>query len=99
MGSQTSSVRTIFVLQGLVIGLVGTACGAAGGLGLSFLLDRYQLIRVPMDVYHFSHVPFTLETLDVVVVIVSALVICFAATIYPSRLAARLDPAQALRYS
>jgi lipoprotein-releasing system permease protein len=99
MGSPTGSVRTIFMLQGLVIGLVGTAFGAVGGLGLSYVLDRYQLIRVPMDVYQISHVPFTLETLDVVVVIVSAIVICFAATIYPSRLAARLDPAQALRYS
>jgi lipoprotein-releasing system permease protein len=99
MGSPTASVRTIFMLQGLVIGLVGTAFGAAGGLGLSYVLDRYQLIRVPMDVYQISHVPFTLQTLDVVVVIVSAIVICFAATIYPSRLAARLDPAQALRYS
>jgi lipoprotein-releasing system permease protein len=99
MGSPTASVRTIFMLQGLVIGLVGTAFGAAGGLGLSYVLDRYQLIRVPMDVYQISHVPFTLQTLDVAVVIVSALVICFAATIYPSRLAARLDPAQALRYS
>ena len=67
-------------------------CGAAGGLGLLGLLDRYQLIRVPADIYQISHVPFTLETLDVVVVIVSAVVICFAATIYPSRLAARLDP-------
>ncbi|MGH9331312.1 MAG: FtsX-like permease family protein, partial [Vicinamibacterales bacterium] len=99
MGSATSSVRTIFMLQGLVIGLVGTAFGSAGGLGLSYVLDRYQLIRVPMDVYQISHVPFTLQAPDVVVVVVSALVICFAATIYPSRLAARLDPAQALRYS
>jgi lipoprotein-releasing system permease protein len=99
MGSQTSSVRTIFMLQGFVVGLVGTAFGAASGLGLSYVLDRYQLIRVPMDVYQISHVPFTIQTLDVVVVIVSAIVICFAATIYPSRLAARLDPAQALRYS
>ena len=61
------------------------------------MLDRYKLIRLPMDVYQISHVPFTLEPLDVVVVVVSAIVICFAATIYPSRQAARLDPAQALQ--
>jgi lipoprotein-releasing system permease protein len=99
MGSPTASVRTIFMLQGLVIGLVGTAFGAACGVGLSYFLDRYQLIRVPMDVYQISHVPFTLQTPDVIVVVVSAVLICFAATIYPSQLAARLDPAQALRYS
>jgi lipoprotein-releasing system permease protein len=99
MGGSTGSVRTIFMLQGLVIGLVGTAFGAAGGVGLSYFMDRYQLIRVPMDVYQISHVPFTLQTPDVIVVVVSAVLICFAATIYPSQLAARLDPAQALRYS
>ena len=61
-------------------------------------LDRYKLIHMPMDVYQISHVPFTLQPLDFVIVIVSAIVICFVATIYPSRQAAKLDPAQALRY-
>jgi lipoprotein-releasing system permease protein len=53
---------------------------------------------VPLDVYQISHVPFRLELLDFVVVVLSAIVICFLATIYPSRQAAKLDPAQALRY-
>ncbi|HEX2444707.1 MAG TPA: FtsX-like permease family protein [Vicinamibacterales bacterium] len=99
MGSSAASVRKIFMLQGLVIGLIGTAVGAAGGLGLSYLADRYRLVRLPMDVYQISHVPFRIEPFDFTVVVVSAIVICFAATIYPSGHAARLDPAQALRYS
>jgi lipoprotein-releasing system permease protein len=99
MGSPASSVRTIFVLQGLIIGLAGTAAGTVAGLGLSYVADRYQLIRIPIDVYQISHVPFTVQPRDVVIVVVSAILICFAATIYPSRQAARLDPAQALRYS
>jgi lipoprotein-releasing system permease protein len=99
MGSSAASVRKIFMMQGLIIGLIGTAAGAAGGLILSYIADRYELVRLPMDVYQISHVPFTVQPLDVVVVVVSAIVICFSATIYPSRHAARLDPAQALRYS
>ena len=78
--------------------LVGTAAGAIAGYGLIFLLDRYKLISVPVDVYQISYVPFKLQPLDFIVVIVSAILICFVATIYPSRQAARLDPAQALRY-
>ena len=57
-----------------------------------------QLINVPIDVYQISYVPFTLHMTDFVVVILSAIFICFVATIYPSRQAAKLDPAQALRY-
>jgi lipoprotein-releasing system permease protein len=99
MGSPAASVREIFMLQGLVIGLIGTATGALGGLVLSYVADRYRLVRLPMDVYQISHVPFRIEPFDFTVVVVSAIVICFAATIYPSAHAARLDPAQALRYS
>jgi lipoprotein-releasing system permease protein len=99
MGSSMGSIRTIFMLQGLLIGLVGTAVGAGLGLGTAYVLDRYQLIRVPIDVYQISHVPFVVEGRDLAIVLVSAVLICFLATIYPSRQAAKLDPAQALRYS
>jgi lipoprotein-releasing system permease protein len=98
MGSPASSIRKIFMLQGVIIGLVGTTTGAIAGYALIFILDRYQLISVPVDVYQISHIPFKLELLDFAVVIASAIAICFVATIYPSRQAARLDPAQALRY-
>ena len=98
MGSSAASIRRIFMLQGLIIGLAGTGMGALGGCTLIYILDRYRLIHVPIDVYQISYVPFTLLPLDFVVVIVSAMVICFVATIYPSRQASKLDPAQALRY-
>jgi lipoprotein-releasing system permease protein len=98
MGSPARSIRRIFMLQGLIIGLVGTAAGAIAGYGLIFILDRYKLISVPVDVYQISYVPFKLQPLDFVVVVASAILICFVATIYPSRQASRLDPAQALRY-
>jgi lipoprotein-releasing system permease protein len=98
MGSSAASIRRIFMFQGLVIGLIGTVAGAVAGGAIIYVADRYQLVSVSLDVYQISHIPFKLEALDFVVVIVSAIVICFVATIYPSRQAAKLDPAQALRY-
>ena len=98
MGASARSVTGIFMLQGLIIGIVGTAAGAVGGVALATILDRYRLIRVPVDVYQIEHVPFVVEPFSLVVVIVVAVAICFLATIYPSRQAAKLDPVEALRY-
>jgi lipoprotein-releasing system permease protein len=98
MGASARSVMIVFMLQGLIIGLVGTAVGATVGVGLATALDRYQVIRIPSDVYQLSHLPFTVLPGDLGIVILGAVVICFLATIYPSRQAARLDPAEALRY-
>jgi lipoprotein-releasing system permease protein len=88
----------IFMLQGVIIGAIGTTVGAAGGYLLATVLDRYRLISLDMEVYQIPYVPFTVETFDFVVVVVGALLTCFLATLYPSRQAARLDPAEALRY-
>jgi lipoprotein-releasing system permease protein len=98
MGASSRSVMIVFMLQGLVIGLVGTGSGAILGWGLSTILDRYRLIRISADVYQISHVPFTIVPTDFVIVVVGAVLICFSATLYPSRQAARLDPVQALRF-
>jgi lipoprotein-releasing system permease protein len=98
MGASARSVTTIFMAQGLLIGLVGTSIGGALGFTLSYVFDRYQIIRIPMDVYQVSHLPFTVIPRDFALVIAAAVIICFVATIYPSRQASRLDPAQALRY-
>ena len=98
MGTSAASIRRIFMLQGLIIGLLGTSTGAAAGYTLIYVLDRYKLIHVPIDVYQISYVPFTLKPLDFAIVVLAALAICFVATVYPSRQASKLDPAQALRY-
>jgi lipoprotein-releasing system permease protein len=98
MGASARSVTIVFMMQGLMIGLVGTAAGGLAGYVLSFVLDRYKLISIPGDVYQVSHLPFTVVGLDFTLVVAAAILICFVATIYPSRQAARLDPAQALRY-
>jgi lipoprotein-releasing system permease protein len=98
MGASARSITAVFMAQGLIIGLVGTGAGAALGLTLTQILDRYKLIRIPTDVYQVSHVPFKLLPWDFAVVVFAAIVICFVATIYPSRQAAKLDPVQALRF-
>ena len=98
MGASRAAITRIFVLQGTVIGAMGTVTGATLGWGLCRVLDAYKLIRVPVDVYQISYVPFKLLPLDAATVIVGAVLICFLATIHPARGAARLDPAEALRY-
>ena len=98
MGTSSRRVMAIFMLQGLVIGLVGTAVGAIAGYTLCWIADRYELVQIPIDVYQVSHVPFVVQPLEFTIVIISAVVICFLATLYPSRQASRLDPIQALRF-
>jgi lipoprotein-releasing system permease protein len=98
MGATSRSISIVFMLQGTLIGVVGTAAGLLLGLGLSFVLDRYRLVHIPGDVYQIAYIPFRVEPLAIAVVTGAALVICFLATIYPSRQAARLDPAEALRH-
>jgi len=98
MGASARSVTAIFMMQGLIIGVVGSVAGATAGYAIAFVADRFRLISLPMDVYQVSHVPFIVLPVDFVLVVAAAIVVCFLATIYPSRQAARLDPAQALRY-
>jgi lipoprotein-releasing system permease protein len=98
MGASGRSIMLVFVLQGVIIGVIGTALGAGAGWAISTVLDRYKLIKIPMDVYQVSYVPFVILPLDFMLVVVSALIICFLATLYPSRQASKLDPAEALRY-
>ncbi len=98
MGASAQAIRRIFMYQGLAIGLVGTAVGAVSGLLTCYLADRYQLLRLPSDVYQITHVPFRVLPQDVAVVVIAAVVVCFVATVYPSRQAGRLDPAEALRH-
>ena len=98
MGATSRSIRRIFVLQGGIIGVAGTVVGAAGGLIVSYVADRYQLIQIPNDVYPISWVPFRIGLLDVGLLVAAAILICLLATIYPSRQASSLDPVEALRY-
>ena len=98
MGTKAGVIRRIFILQGGIIGLVGTMAGAALGWVIATVMDHYRLLELPGDVYQITYVPFVIQPLDFALVIVAANVICFGATLYPSRHAARVDPAESLRY-
>jgi len=98
MGATTASIRKIFVLEGFLIGICGTALGIMGGFTLCSLLKKYKFIELPADVYHISTLPVKMETFDLAAIAFAAICISLVATLYPSRKAAMLDPAEALRY-
>ncbi len=98
MGARPAGIGLVFVSQGLVIGLVGTALGLSLGSALSWWLDRYELIRLNPDVYYISHVPFTTRAGDLAFVAALALTVSLLATVYPAWKAAKLDPVEAIRH-
>jgi lipoprotein-releasing system permease protein len=98
MGASRAEITRIFVLQGTIIGAAGTAAGALLGWAACRILDHFRIIKVPVDVYQIPYVPFKLLPMDAGAVVLGAVLICFLATIHPARGAARLDPAEALRY-
>jgi lipoprotein-releasing system permease protein len=98
IGATERGIMGIFMLQGLIIGSVGTIIGISGGYLITLLLDNYQIIKLPADVYYLSHLPVKMKISDFLTVSVSAIVISFLATIYPARQAAKLNPVETLRY-
>jgi len=98
MGATRQSIMQIFVMDGLFIGFFGTALGLILGLIMCGLLQRYEFIQLPRDVYLISTLPVKIQTMDVVMIVGAAVLISFLATLYPSWQASRLDPVEAIRY-
>ncbi|MBI1986933.1 MAG: ABC transporter permease [Nitrospinae bacterium] len=98
MGASNRSIMKIFMMEGLVIGVAGTVIGSLGGWLACHLLDRYQFIKLPSDIYYLSTLPVKMEPLDIGVIALAAIGISFLATLYPSWNAARMNPVEALRY-
>jgi len=97
LGARDGQIMKIFVLTGFFVGLIGTGIGVGLGLAICEILRRYRFITIPKDVYFTDTIPVLLNPADVVIIAVSAVIICFLATIYPARQASRVDPAEALR--
>ena len=98
MGTRKSQVRKVFIAQGALIGVVGTAVGLVLGYVLSWAGGHYHLFSLAPEVYSIDYVPFAPRVLDGVLVAVVAIGTSLVATIYPSWSAARILPAEALRY-
>jgi len=98
MGMTARSVRRIFILQGLFIGLVGTGLGLALGLGAGIALDRFKVIALDPSVYFIDHLPVAIHATDVAFIVVASLAIAAIATVYPAVQAARLYPVEAIRH-
>jgi len=97
MGATNKTIRRIFMLKGMIIGFLGTFIGTISGVGICFILKKYDFIQLP-DAYPFSTLPVQLECFDVLIIAVSAIIICFFSTLYPSYKASKMDPVEALRY-
>jgi lipoprotein-releasing system permease protein len=98
IGATNSGVMIIFMLQGLLIGLIGTFIGIVGGYTLGIVLNKFEIIKLPADVYYLSHLPVKMSLFDFSVVSLSAILISFLATLYPAWQAAKLNPVEPLRY-
>jgi lipoprotein-releasing system permease protein len=98
MGATAENIRRIFILQGVIIGVVGTVCGVIIGQVICHFADKYHLISLAPDVYTIAYVPFRAAPLDSLIVAASAILISFVATLYPSAAASKLQPVEALRY-
>jgi lipoprotein-releasing system permease protein len=98
MGTRKSQVRNIFIAQGMLIGLIGTAIGLLLGYAISYAGGHYHIISLSPEVYSIDYVPFAPRPMDGLLVAFVAIGVSFIATLYPSWSAARTLPAEALRY-
>ncbi|MGH9782057.1 MAG: ABC transporter permease, partial [Candidatus Acidiferrales bacterium] len=97
LGARRIQVRNIFVLQGLLVGVSGTAIGLAVGYSLSWIANRWKLVPLNPEIYSIPYVPFHSSGWDAIWIAAAALAICVAATIYPARAAASTLPVEILR--
>jgi lipoprotein-releasing system permease protein len=98
MGLPAPAIGRVFLLQGAIIGLIGTMTGLALGLVISYLVDSSGMIRIDPSIYFIDHLPVRTQLSDVAVVVVASVLLAIVATIYPSRTAAGLTPVEAIRH-
>jgi lipoprotein-releasing system permease protein len=98
MGTSKKSIMSIFMIQGLIVGITGTLAGVISGLTICFLISKYIFIEIPSDVYPVSTLPVLVDYADVVAVTIAGFLLSFLTTIYPSWHASRLNPVETLRY-
>ena len=98
MGVTPRGIMRIFLLQGTLVGLSGTAIGLLVGWSVSYVLGRYKLLRLPGEIYFIDTLPVKIEWTDFALVGLAAVALCFIASLYPAWRAARLAPVESIRY-
>jgi lipoprotein-releasing system permease protein len=98
MGARQQQIRRIFMMQGVLIGAVGSAIGLAAGYSLCHFAEQYRLLKIDESVYSMSFVPFESRWTDGIWIAGVAIIVSFLATLYPARNATRIAPAEVLRY-
>jgi lipoprotein-releasing system permease protein len=98
MGMTSRRILRLFMAQGLVIGIVGALIGGSLGGLVTWVVDRFKLIRIPGEIYFVSYLPVKIDPLDLVVILFATVLISFLATVYPAWQAARMDPVEAIRH-
>lgn len=98
VGASSREIMRIFMIEGLLTGFIGTFAGSGLGLFLSFLLEKYEIVKLDDTVFYTSKIPVDVEPLTVALIIVSSLALSFLSTLYPSKYASKLNPAEVLRF-
>jgi len=98
MGARASSIAAIFLCEGAALGVGGTIIGVGGGLLVTFLIDRYQFIHLPADLFMISTLPVRLNPANFIAVALAAIVLCMVGALYPALQARALRPVEVIRY-
>ncbi|MBN1153761.1 lipoprotein-releasing ABC transporter permease subunit [candidate division KSB1 bacterium] len=98
MGANSLSIQRIFILQGVISGVIGAVLGSIIGYLLCWSQLKYKWFSLPSDIYFINSLPIQMRFLDFVLIVIAAILLCFAATLFPARKASKLDPVEAIRY-